>query len=342
MPKIFDRPLEDPRILRLNEDRWFKMHQLPLLWLANTQEGRDFLCIDKSFPVIHEIAKNYIRHHDWMPEGKKWRRVTTSEFRIGAKYANIIRYRWDAWREYLLDYDVELLLHKLPRQYVPKYAIVGSGQAVAYHATLTVYPDYEPESTSVNGYIGHDNGSPWATVHDAADGTYGGDSRDIDILATRDGVGDYRCARGFMLFDTSSLGAGSTVTDGVLSLYGYNSGVDGNAATTSLDIVASTPASNTALTTADYDQVGTTVYATKALSAWSNSGYNDFTLDSNGVAAISKTSVSKFGARIALDTTNTTPPDSGSGINRVSSHGREASGTTDAPKLVVTYTAAAT
>ena len=53
MPKIFDNKEIQER--RLNEDKWFFINQPLLLWLANTDYGRDLLCIPKQYNEIIDI-----------------------------------------------------------------------------------------------------------------------------------------------------------------------------------------------------------------------------------------------------------------------------------------------
>ena len=70
---------------------------------------------------------------------------------------------------------------------------------------------------------------------------------------------------------------------------------------------------------------------------YSISGYNDFTLNANGIAAISKTGISKFSARNAnYDVAASSPPWVDSGLSSLYFYMAE-QGTGYKPKLVVTY-----
>ena len=89
--------------------------------------------------------------------------------------------------------------------------------------------------------------------------------------------------RGFFLFDTSAIGA-DTVDSAAFSVYvatTLNNDNDGNDFGT---VVGSAPAANTAIATADYDQVGATEYIDlgqrKDISSISTGAYLDFTLNS--------------------------------------------------------------
>lgn len=346
MPKIFDRQLEDKRVKRMNEDRFFKLFQKELLWAVNTSEGRDFFCIDKKFPEIHEIAKNFIRHDSYVrvpysrefPHGLK--RVSTSEFRVGAKYANIIRYRWEEWQDLLSEYSVGLYLRTVPKQYVPEYAMIGGRVGVAYMTTSTFYPDPDVESTSVDGRSLNSAIDTFSNVRDAATGSFAqdNDSTATFAFATSLSGGFYIVQRDFFLFDTSSLPDTDTIDTGVISFSGTGTS-PGDADNSSINIVSTTPASNTEITTADYDQAGSTVYASLDVTSWNatDGTYNDFTLDATGEGQITKTGVSKFGGRNSLDVGNSAPL----GLNRVSIFYADQTGTTKDPKLVVTHTAVA-
>lgn len=199
-------------------------------------------------------------------------------------------------------------------------------------ATLTVYP---VPNTTVSGTVGYGGSSTWSTVRDATDGS--GVSKDptTAVIETRIAAGNYYIERAVFLFDTSSLPDGATISSAVLSLCSTSDGAYKNEDTTSVEIVSSNPAANNNINNADYDQLGTTSFASKNLSAWTTSDgtYNDFTLNASGIAAISKTGVTKLGARIGKDLNNSAP----SGINQLYIYFSGQSGTDKDPKLVITY-----
>ena len=153
--------------------------------------------------------------------------------------------------------------------------------------------------------------------------------------ATKNSAVDWLVRRAYYLFDTSALTSGATISAGVFSLAG-GGGILDNADSTGYDIVASTPASSTTIADSDFPNVGSTVFATIALSSFvtTDGVYNDFTLDSNGRANISQTSISKFAGRISRDTANSAP----TGANTMFGYFADQAGTTKDPKLVVTYT----
>lgn len=210
------------------------------------------------------------------------------------------------------------------------------------HTVSTFNPDANAESTSVDGYTQFfsDNGS-WAAARSAATGTDAGDTNTVSYGGAEQlgAAGpDFILNRAFFLFDTSALPDTDEISSAVLSIYDGNN-ANSNADSISYHIVSSSPASNTAITTADHDQVGSTSFASKALSTFSNNTFQDFTLDANGIANISKTGISKFGLLSSLDLNNTAPTTSPTSISRFDI--TYADSASNDPKLVVTHAAAA-
>lgn len=212
------------------------------------------------------------------------------------------------------------------------------------NTTSTFYPDPNPESTSVDGSCQEASiHTSWASIHDltACDGS---DDLDTNIpvraRATATSNNFDRLYRGYFLFDTSAITDTDVVSSATLSLKGQNTEID-TAGTAQVAIVASTPASNTAIATGDFDQVGTTQLATNmTVTAWSASAYNDFALNASGVAAITATGVSKFGLRFEKDRANDSTWSSGLDMY-VEVSPAETALTTSDPKLVVVHAAAA-
>lgn len=206
--------------------------------------------------------------------------------------------------------------------------------------TLTVYPDGgNPGTTSMDGTIVKSN-AVWATAHDAASGDTATQADTANSHASNSFIAaTYLIRRGFFLFDTSALTSTAIISAAILSFAAQGS-VANDDDVTSTNIVSSTPASSTVLATSDFSQVGTTVFATKLNSAWNstNGTYNDFTLDANGIANISKTGISKFATRNSLDVTNVAPGVGNS--DSISTYMADQTGTATDPKLVITYTLA--
>jgi len=110
----------------------------------------------------------------------------------------------------------------------------------------------------------------------------------------------------------------------------------------SVNVVSFTPADSGAYATADYDQFGTTIFASKALSSVTTNAYNDFTLSSAGEAEIDLDGITVFGTRGASDIANSPPTWSSSLTARMWIYMNNQSGTTNDPKLTITHSPAPT
>lgn len=335
--KIFDR--EDiGGATRINEDQWFSLFQPLLLKIANTSSGRDLLCIDESFPKIHEIGKNYIKHYKSLPHGGY---EVKADFRVGAKWANVIRYKWHEFKtEAKKHYEREEGKILIPSLY-------WNGVLVAARATDTFYPNPAPGTTSISGGIAGASNADWATAGNNTTGsTFTGNTMPAWARAFTTTYSRGRC---FALFDTSTLTSGANISAGVISFYGASSERAVDTAFDYITIVQASPASNTAVAAADFIEIGSITNPTegidsgerKPVSGFSTSGYTDFTLNSTGRGWISKTGVSKFGVREGDDTQASAFVGLGSEQNNiVEVYTANETGTSKDPKLVVTYTIA--
>lgn len=136
MPKFYNDPTIE--LQRLNENMWFKFNQKLLLGIANTKAGRDLLCIPQEYPQIVLIKKNCVHA---LVKNDGTTATLIADFRIGAKFANVIRYRWDAFNA-MARYYVNADLFASP---LTRYAMS------VHAATLTAYPDPNVETTTVDG-----------------------------------------------------------------------------------------------------------------------------------------------------------------------------------------------
>jgi hypothetical protein len=206
----------------------------------------------------------------------------------------------------------------------------------------TFYPYASTESTSVDGWI-ESNQTGWDTAHDASAGTTADDSGAYVYARSQLSGSLGIIYRGFMLFDTSAIGS-DTVSAATLSLEGglkVNTDNDGD---DFIAIVSSTPASNTAIVTGDFDQCGDSIDDPTEMhdvggridiGSISTSAYNDWTLNSTGLAEIDTGGVSKFGVREGHDILDN--PVAASSANYVGFLSADTVGTTSDPKLVVTH-----
>lgn len=209
----------------------------------------------------------------------------------------------------------------------------------------TFYPDANPETSSVDGYAYHYDGDglAWATIIAAA-GTAANDSITYGYPAY------VRCddvnvnkwdnlPRSFYLSDTSPLGAGAEVTAAIFSIYGSDK-LDNGGVTPDVNIYSSAPASNTGIVAGDFDSLGSTAFCNTTITyaGWNTAGYNDFTLNGTGRAAIVVDGVTKFGARNAnYDVAANAPAWTADAWSYLEGYFAE-KGAGKQPKLVVTYT----
>ncbi len=180
------------------------------------------------------------------------------------------------------------------------------------NAIRTFNPDAHPEVTSVDGRVRlfHAAGLTWAAIR-GGNGTFADDSTpsSSSVSIQADAATDkwQQLIRFIMLFDTSSLADDTTIASATLILWG-RIGLDSLSINPSINIYASNPASNTAVVAGDYNSLGTTPLATAiAHSSWSQTGANVFTLNAAGLALITKTGITKLGARLVCDATDSEP-----------------------------------
>lgn len=211
-------------------------------------------------------------------------------------------------------------------------------------ATSTFYPDANPESTSCDGQSGYENGSEsWAVMRAKTDGNFA-DANSVSVIVAvkNSGAGDDGLGRGFLLFDTSSIPDGDTITSASLWLKPSNVESDPNGSY-ALAVVQSSPASDTDIMTADFDQCGSLNSpdegATRVAHAdFSLDTYKEIPLNATGLSWISKTGITKLGIREGYYDIDGNDPTSGRSAIRFHS-ADNTSGISNAPKLVVEHSA---
>ena len=297
MPKIFNPTDEQlgQKTIRINEDVWFEIQQNLLLQIVNTREGRDLLCIPQGYGKIFKIGKNHVFHSPRMENGKL---LYDWDFRIGAKWANVIRYRWTEFQAMAQYFQSPFTLKPVVTVGVRMYAFGGP-----------YYPDPNFETTTFDGW-GRRTSTSWATVHDNATALTQNDEDTVGSPPECSLSGTtYIIRRPIFLFDTSAIPDTDVISAATFSLAADGT-AEADANDDTADLVSSAPASNTAYTNTDYATLGTTLYATGFnVTSWNqtNNTYNAWTLNATGIAAISKTGVTKFGVRFGNDTANTAP-----------------------------------
>jgi hypothetical protein len=143
----------------------------------------------------------------------------------------------------------------------------------------------------------------WSTIHNASSGTLRSDVYNIAWCDYRSADGGYELARVFENFNTASLPDTAVVTSATLELY-----PEGVAGTTVNFALYDSTASDTIIA-GDYDQCGTTILSDQKLISDITVGVKfSFTLNSAGLAYVSKTGITKLCIReVEHDVANTAP-----------------------------------
>jgi hypothetical protein len=306
-PVVFDRA-------------WFGRHQRTLLWLLRWRVFRWVLRIQADQPIVAILPHAYAVRN---PDG-----TYTADFRTHAKYAKLLRHAFAPlwWALHAWDWTVA-------DRWCPAFS--------AGFSTLTAYPDPGTGATTVCGVAARLSSSDFSTIQSGAGTTVFTSQSDTSTAKLSGGfdADSYSALwRGIFTFDTSPIGGSAAISAAVFSLYG--TGQSNGLGSPDLDVAAATPAANNDLASGDYSQCGSTSFGSIAYAGWSSSAYNDITLDSNGQANISKIGITKFSTRLSWDLANSF---TGSWVifanTNFNCNFADQTGTTNDPKLVVTYAA---
>ncbi|MEB3215392.1 MAG: hypothetical protein VKN72_03895 [Nostocales cyanobacterium 94392] len=305
---------------------WFEKHQNKLLWFLKYSFFRKILQIQTDKPIVKIEPNAYTVYL-----GKDEVYHFQTDFRTHWKYSKRLYYAFKPlwWTMHIWDLFADV--------YVPKLSFGFD--------TLTAYPDPHPETTTVDGIVYRDVvNESWATIRGATGNGFTDDSTTHNACRIQSGTSSFNnITRYICLFDTSTLTSNASITAATLSLRGSSKFNDWSISDWTLNIFTSNPASNTGLSNSDFTTLGTTPQCDTAItySSWLTSGYNDFSLNSTGLGNISKTGVSKFGTRESTyDAPNSTPTHASSKTAEFGLRSADYTGTSDDPKLVVTYTLA--
>ena len=306
------------------DKEWFLKHQKGLLWLLNFPLTRRWfrwvLRIHRDCPT--ETILGILPHCYFTAAGTQ----IVADFRTHAKFGKRLYFAFKplwwaihAWDEVFAD------------RFVPAWSYGFS--------TLTVFPDANPETSTVDGFVRRNGvNESWAAITYSA----GNGSSDTDLTAVCAGANTGTTSnaftnliRGIFLFDTSAIPDTATVSNATFSLFG-NAGNNALGNPT-LDICSSAPASNTGLASGDFTSLGSISFGSLAWASYSTTAYNDISLNASGLANISKTGLSKFGTRLDWDLTGIAPTWVNSASSFFNVNYADQAGTTQDPKLVVTY-----
>jgi hypothetical protein len=202
---------------------------------------------------------------------------------------------------------------------------VAAGAATGGSTTAS----FSPIAGSL-GYIYYTD-AIWATAHDAATGSGTGGQGWARVKA-RATTNFWQFFRAALVFDTSAIPDGATIDAARLTLVMISKT---DAFTSSVGVVASTLATDTALVAGDYDQFGTTDLATqRTIASLSATGAEVFTLNAAGLAAINKTGNTRLAIRISDDISDAEPTWSSNATSQI----RYEDDTGTVPALAIDYT----
>jgi hypothetical protein len=312
------------------DKKWFADKQKYLLWFTNTSYGRDLLHINSRRSSVDGKIVNITPNSITWREDKKY----ATEFRTNDKFGRRLYYSALPLWKALHNFDINIANVLAPRWNLG-------------FDSLTAYPDAHPETTTIDGRV-IKNGADltFAGIVAAAGNACDPEAAEGGIFIQANTVSAHyqTMCRAIALFDTSSLSNATAIKTAILSFAGATADLGAtkanNLGSPDWTIAASTPASNTAIANSDYEQTGSTSFGSIAYADWSASAdtYNDCTLNATGLAAVSKTSVSKFSGKFSWDVSGTFGGSwSSNAASGFSINFADTAGTTYDPKLVVTY-----
>jgi hypothetical protein len=199
---------------------------------------------------------------------------------------------------------------------------------------LTIKDSATFYSSSADGYVVN-SGNDYSNVRNAQTGT-AAESSAPPAMSNSLYSSLYYVFRSFLPFDTSVLGVSATISAATLSIYGDATDGQGevDAGYSDLNVQQGTQADT--LTTEDFDSFSGNELADSYLEyPILTNGYNTWTLNSTGRAAINKTGTTKFCIRNYGDFSRNSP----TGLNFIYFWASE-KGNGYKPKLIVTFTRA--
>jgi len=309
---------------------WFERHQGKLLWLLNHWLTRRWFrwvlrirrCdIGYVLPIVEIFPHAYtVFVRDW-GDGK-----FATDFRTHNKYAKRLYYAFKS---------IWVALHSWDE-------LIGEKSQLAFgFATLTAFPDASSGATTVDGEVKVTGADQTLTAIRAAAGTAVDQTSDINsvgLLKASTTLNQFaELWRSIFTFDTSLIGASSSITSATFSLQA--SGVDGGLGNPATWILSSaTPAASNNLINADYGQLGSTSFGSISQATFASSLLGTITLNASGIANINRSGISAFGGMLDWDFNNSfTGTWASAAFSDLTAHHADAIGTTNDPSLVVTY-----
>jgi len=321
------------------EDEWFNVFKLILLKVVNTHSGRDLLCISQNFPPIIEISKKHIK-------GKIGDDLYISEFHVGSKYANVIRSRWIDFKKIAKSfYESSYFGRK-----ILKPLLTIDNQLVSANATDTFFPDPVFGGPTSDGFL-RTLKATWDLVHDS---TAGSSFNALSVISIESSFifSQFQIARSYALFDTSSIPSGSTIDSASLDIFytaKTNDDNDGDDFINIVQIHGNLAGADTNLSNDDYNEIGDVDNPTEGstrtdMGSITLSQYTSYVFNATAEGWIAKSGIENpsggtagityIGIREGHDIIDS-PPTAESNMIATSA---DAGGTTQDPKLEVTYT----
>lgn len=249
------------------------------------------------------------------------------------------------WLEYPLRHDPELAFRQ---QLEHTISLVGKdgGNIVdnkVGNTVTTVYSDADPETDTFDSELWYLNaaGVTWASAR-TANGTATDDDKST-VSGIQWKIDDesgkvqtlYRAKHGF---NNPQIDAGDDIDSVIVSFYG-TAGADPHNDDFEVALTNDgSHGSDTAATNSDFENVGNTEYASRiAYDSFSQSGYNDFTLNAAGLAAFNKNSENWYSViEGKYDLDNTSPTLDGS-VDWTYLRWYGADNGSNKPKMVITH-----
>ncbi len=294
----------------------FSRYQKDILSFANTELGKDYLGIKTNLPIVKFTPNSY-----HLFDGKNFQATFSSHPKWGKIFASTLT-MLDIAKDSVLDYSsgfqhyLSRDLQTIESRQVFPQIYLASGDAI--------YPN-----SGGSGSVRGGSTANWQTSHDANPGDGLDQSASVAFYSNGSSSNSF-IRRVFLPFDTSGIGATMVVSAAVLSIWPTAS-EDGD--TDYVRMVITTQTDPTALAVADYAKQGTTAIATdKLISSFVTTGqYNTMAL--TNLAVVSLTDYTKIGLRCKSDAVNSAPTNA----NSITMYMPSQAGTTNDPKLVVTY-----
>ncbi len=313
---------------------WFNTHQSKLLWLLNSKLTRRWfrwvMCIDNP-AFINRIEPNAYWFNAKHVNSDQIQ--VTADFRTNDKYARRLYYGFRPFWHllHILDKPIDLFVPSLSFGFATLTAFSGSTGL-----------NNPMDGTASRGSVNETFGTIQSSAGNTSNAGLPGAELVLHLVCSTTSNQFSELIRHFHCYDTSSLTSSASISAAVVSLNGKGAGFNGGGTAPNINIASSTPTNSGTgtVTNGDYSNCGSTSFSSLALTSWVGANtYNDFTLDSNGIANISLTGISKFSTRLSWDLNNSfTGTWASTRAWEATIWSAKETGTTLDPKLVVTYT----